>query len=106
MKRLRDALTAITDRIGEALTVGMFPDDPADEKPRVSGLAPTPPPRNRSQRERRPPPMEYVMPRMGYRYHLSWTRPEGVLKRWWRMATRQLEADRTRASPDRPVIPI
>jgi hypothetical protein len=99
MSKLRDALTAVTERIGEVLTTGRFPDDTASDNPRVIDPAPIPPPRRRSQRERRPPPMDHVMPRMGYRYHLGWTPPESVLARWWRKAARQGGPAHAGASP-------
>ena len=98
MTRLRDALTAVTERI-EALSARLFPEEKSEDSRRVIDVAPIAPPRRRSPRERRPPRMEYVMPRMGYRYHLSWTPPDSTLKRWWRKVTRQREADCARASP-------
>jgi hypothetical protein len=103
MTRLRDALNAVTNRIGKAVTATLFPEDTGEKDTRVIDVAPMPP-RGGSQRRRRRPPMEAVMPRMGYRYHLSWTPPEGIVKRWWRTATRRPQVDRTRASPDPTLI--
>jgi hypothetical protein len=37
---------------------------------------------------RRPPPLWQVMPRMGYRYQLGWTPPEGLARKLWRKVTR------------------
>ena len=84
MRKLREALTAVTDRISDALRDRLFPEGNPQDEPRVIDLAPVSPPKG-TPRQRRPP-MESVMPRMGYRYHLSWTPPDGVLRRWWRRA--------------------
>lgn len=83
--KYRDAVNSFVDRLGRALTASLFPED---NTPRVIQVGAPPPMRKRPERERRPPPMSRVMPRMGYRYHLSWMPPESALKRWWRKASR------------------
>jgi hypothetical protein len=87
--RYRDALSSFADRIGRSLTASLFPEDAT---PHVIQVGPPPAMRKRPQRDRRPPPMSRVMPRMGYRYHMSWMQPESALKRWWRKASRHPEA--------------